>query len=96
MATWRYINTPVIDNQYFGTFRGHTQIRNAIESGNLPYKEITMKAGERLDIIAGAEYGDSSYWWIIAAASEIGWGLQIPEGTILRIPDLQATIRLYS
>ena len=45
-----------------------------------------MKEGERLDQIAGVVYGDSTLWWMIAAASGIGWGLQVPPGTKLRIP----------
>jgi hypothetical protein len=34
------------------------------------------------------KYGDSRYWWVLAASSDIGWGLQIPPGTVIRIPDL--------
>ena len=36
--------------------------------------------------MAANVYGDSSLWWIIAAASNIGWGLQVPPGTVLKIP----------
>jgi len=36
--------------------------------------------------LAGAIYQSSTYWWVIAAASGIGWGLQVPPGTVLRIP----------
>jgi hypothetical protein len=25
-------------------------------------------------------------WWVIAAASGIGWGMQVPPGVILKIP----------
>jgi hypothetical protein len=45
-----------------------------------------MQGEERLDIIAGELYGDASLWWIIAAASGIGWGMQCPPGTVLDIP----------
>ena len=37
-------------------------------------------------MIAGDAYNDSSLWWVIAAASGIGWGLQVPPGTVIRIP----------
>ena len=42
--------------------------------------------GDRFDILAQTYYGDSNLWWIIAAASGIGWGLQCPPGTVIRIP----------
>ena len=45
-----------------------------------------IEEGERLDHVAGNAYGNSSYWWVIAAASNIGWGLQVPPGTLLKIP----------
>tara|TARA_A100001011_G_scaffold393614_1_gene483884 strand:- start:438 stop:734 length:297 start_codon:yes stop_codon:yes gene_type:complete len=41
---------------------------------------------ERLDHIAGEYYGDGRLWWVIAGASGIGWCLQVPPGTYLRIP----------
>jgi len=45
-----------------------------------------MTEAERLDVIAGRVYGDGRLWWIIAAASGIGWWLQVPAGTRLVIP----------
>jgi hypothetical protein len=45
-----------------------------------------MKEDARLDVMAGREYGDASLWWVIAAASNIGWGLQVPAGTRILIP----------
>jgi hypothetical protein len=48
-----------------------------------------------LDIIAGEYYGDGSLWWVIAGASGIGWGLQVPAGIYLRIPtDIGAVVAL--
>ena len=41
---------------------------------------------QRLDILAGEYYGDGRLWWVIAGASGIGWNLQVPPGTYLRIP----------
>tara|TARA_Y100001973_G_C5192520_1_gene331942 strand:- start:1739 stop:2008 length:270 start_codon:yes stop_codon:yes gene_type:complete len=63
-----------------------TRIRSAIISGALSYTTIQLSESQRLDTIAGQVYGRSSLWWIIAAASGIGWGLQVPAGTILSIP----------
>jgi hypothetical protein len=64
------------------TFR----IYQAIESGNLSYRKIILEQQQRLDHLAGITYNDASLWWIIAAASGIGWGLQVPAGTVIRIP----------
>jgi len=51
-----------------------------------------LNEGERLDTIAGRVYGNARLWWIIAAASGIGWPLQVPPGTQLLIPtDLKQT-----
>jgi hypothetical protein len=71
-----------------GTSLTIVRIRAAIKAGSLQYREITLRGVQRLDTIAGEEYGDGRYWWIIAAASEIGWGLQAPPGTLLKIPVL--------
>ena len=61
-------------------------VRAAVRSGQVSVKTYTMKEGDRLDIIAHREYGDARLWWIIAAASDIGWWMQLPPGTFLRIP----------
>ena len=61
-------------------------IRRAQRAGRLPTREIILKQGERLDHIAGQEFGNSTLWWVIAATSNIGWGLQAPPGTIIKIP----------
>jgi hypothetical protein len=62
------------------------KIRAAINSGRIEYTPYELKEGQRLDHIAGSTYGDSSLWWVIAAASGIGWSLQAPPGTLLKIP----------
>jgi len=62
------------------------RIFKAIENGSLPFSSRTIKGNERLDHIAAKAYGSSNMWWVIAAASGIGWGLQVPPGTIIRVP----------
>ena len=61
-------------------------IFNATASGALDSKTIIMEEGKRLDQLSGEAYGDAGYWWVIAAASGIGWGMQVPPGTIINIP----------
>ena len=61
-------------------------LRSGINSGSIPIvKKITATGQDRLDSLAGSVYGDAKYWWVLAVASGIGWGLQIPPGTIINI-----------
>lgn len=95
MAFSRYERAPVLQfGASFGTSRSHSAIRKAIKDGNLPFREFVLHEGERLDHYAGRFYGDSTFWWIIAAASDIGWGLQVPPGTLIRVPDLEKVAAL--
>ena len=68
-----------ISNASFLIFR-------AASRGTIKTKNIILEEGRRLDQLSGENYGDGAYWWVIAAASGIGWGLQVPAGTLVRIP----------
>jgi hypothetical protein len=70
-----------------------TRIYDAIVGGQVSYDVRVLQEGERIDTIAGQVYGDSSLWWVIAAASGIGWALQVPPGTRLLIPNMQQVSR---
>jgi hypothetical protein len=78
----------------YGTNETVYNIRRAISSGALKCREQSLSETQRLDVLAGIEYGDSSLWWIIAAASNIGWGLQVPPGILIKIPTLE-DVRKY-
>jgi len=87
MAIRRYRNDLALDGgTYLATNQSIELIRRAVERGDIPVSERVLKEGERLDGIAGRAYGDGALWWIIAAASGIGWWLQVPPGTLLRVP----------
>jgi len=95
MATSRYSKTPTIGFGYrYGTSSSIQLIRAALDSGILPYSETITKGSQRLDTLAGEIYGDARYWWVLAAASEIGWGLQVPPGTLIRVPGLEDALEL--
>jgi hypothetical protein len=64
-----------------------------IDDGQLSYTVKILKEGERLDTLAGSMYGDAGYWWVLAAASGIGWGLQVPPGTVIYIPNLSEVLQ---
>ena len=82
-------------NRKYGTSTINAIIFNALESGSINYDVIVLSEGQRLDHIAHRVYGSSEYWWIVAAASGVGWGLQLPAGTVVRIPsDLNEVLGL--
>ena len=61
-------------------------IYNMVENKKINVTQRILQEGERLDYLAGKYYGNAALWWVIAAASGIGWGLQVPPGTYIRIP----------
>ena len=89
MAFSRYNRTPVLDfGAQYGTNRAIEAIRSGIASGQIRYTQVVTRGAERLDTIAGDAYGDGKFWWILSAASNIGWGLQVPPGTMVKVPQL--------
>lgn len=89
MTIRRYGRTKVIGlNFRYGTSQAIPVIRENIANGNIRYTEIVLEEGERLDYLAGREYNDGTLYWIIAAASDIGWSMQPPPGTRILIPNL--------
>ena len=64
--------------------------------GLSPYKNVPVKSSDiyvqvsvhdRLDLLAHQYYQNRDYWYIIAAANNLGKGtLYIQEGAIIRIP----------
>lgn len=83
----RYSRSQIVKNgQAIGTGYYTPIIYQQIKNGNIDFVRQVLKSGERLDSLAGAVYGDASLWWIIASASGIGWGLQVPSGTVITIP----------
>ncbi|MAE81567.1 MAG: hypothetical protein CMB80_02435 [Flammeovirgaceae bacterium] len=87
MAIGRYAYTARLRGRtQIATSQASSRIYEAVMSGRLAFTSSVLKGDQRLDHIAGAAYGSSTMWWVIAAASGIGWGLQVPPGTILRIP----------
>jgi len=95
MAVSRYSKTPRLNfGAQFGTSVAINNIRQAIKDGRLPVKTIVLRGAERLDTLSGSIYGDAKYWWILAAASDIGWGMQVPAGTLIRVPELALATKI--
>ena len=96
MAFSRYRRNPISpDGKGLRTPRAIAAIRTGIKIGDIPIiRTLVSTQADRLDTLAGVLYGDGRYWWVLAAASNIGWGLQIPPGTLISIPDLRAVERI--
>ena len=86
MSISRYYFTRPIGSKTLATTSMTSRIFSAVDSGRIASKLGQISDGQRLDQIAFSEYGDSSLWWIIAAASGIGWPMQLQAGTYIRIP----------
>lgn len=97
MAFDRYDNVDVIGfGELLGTSRSHVLVRQAVADGSVGFSTVILQGEERLDTLAGKLYGDGRYWWIIAAASGIGWAPQVPPGTVLKVPNLTQVARLFA
>jgi hypothetical protein len=95
MAVSRYTRTPLLAfGTKLGTNRAIEMIRTAVSSGLISVSETVLHGNERLDTLAGELYGDSRYWWVLAAASNIGWALQVPAGTVISVPRLSDVLDL--
>jgi nucleoid-associated protein YgaU len=97
MTIRRYNNarSSTIKGMCYATSKINLQIRSGIASGVISYTSYITKESERLDTLAGQFYGDGRLWWIIAAASQIGWGVQMPPNTSLRIPKLDDIAKFF-
>ncbi len=96
MSFSRYGRAPILNyGKLFGTGRAREAIQSALKSGRLAVmQQIIVRGAERLDTVAGSVYGDGSYWWVLAAASNIGWGMQVPVGTVITVVDLGSVAAL--
>lgn len=82
----RYSKDKRIRGGKLETAKTSIAIRRAREFGLIPTKEVILTESQRLDHLAQQYLGNSRLWWILAALSDIGWGLQLPAGTIVRVP----------
>lgn len=94
----RYINSSRIAlGSQLGTSTVVSILRNAIRSGAIQVvKQVVVTGNDRLDTIASAVYDDSKMWWVLAAASNVGWGLQVPPGTVVNVVDLSDVEKILS
>jgi hypothetical protein len=72
--------------KFYGTYVPSAVLRAAAVTKAIDVKIEILQENQRLEHIAGKEYGNSNLWWIIAGCSGIGWSLQVPPGTMLLVP----------
>ena len=89
MTVRRYSRTPVINGNMYGSCYVVSALNNQIN-----FETIILQQRERLDTLSAQIYGDGKLWWILAAASDIGFGLQVPAGTIIRVPNIEQVSNL--
>ena len=82
----RYKRDQRISGGLLQTAKSVTILRRAKEFQLLSLRKIVLSQSQRLDHIAYQELGDPHAWWIIAALSDTGWGMQLAPGTILYVP----------
>jgi len=93
----RYENDDLVrSGKILGTNSTIIRLREGIVSGAIRTSTTILQGNQRLDVLAHSQYGDGRLWWVIAAASGIGWWLQAPAGTRVVIPldinEVQAVI----
>lgn len=86
MSFSRYLTVPAPGIGRTSMSTAGASIRFAVINGVIKCDTFVLEEGRRLDQISAERYGDSSYWWVIAAASGIGWALQLPPGTLIIAP----------
>ena len=92
----RYGKTSLIKGgKQYGTAFGCNSLYHACRKGLINTKIVVSRQGQRLDILAALNYGNAQLWWVIAAASGVGWGLQIPPGTLVKIPTNLEQVNMY-
>ena len=82
----RYTRDQRIAGGKLQTAQTTNRIRRARELGLIPTREVVLQETQRLDHLAQRYLGSSHLWWVLAALSDIGWGLQLAPGTIIRVP----------
>ena len=67
-------------------------IRKACINNIISCDTVITKDNKRLDHYSNEYYGSGDNWWLIAAASGIGWWLQVPNGIVLKIPQSESEV----
>lgn len=84
----RYITTPKQITAEDAPAYYAPSIPASIPNETVPFY-YQSRQGDRLDTISNLFYKTPSNWWVIAKANNLADGtITIPEGTVLRIPNV--------
>lgn len=89
----RYRIDRTLSSEKLATAEATVRIRRALELNLLPYREVIIRESQRLDHLAYLHLGNADHWWVLAAMSGIGWGMQVPPGTVIKVPENLSTIQ---
>ncbi len=89
----RYTNNTIIQEDLitfqkpkYATSELCSRIYKDCKNGILEHDMLVYTKNDRLDKLSQKYYNNGLDWWIIAAASGLGWWMQINEGTQIIIP----------
>ena len=82
----RYIRDQRIRGKKLESAETVVRLRRARDLGLIKTRDVILKESQRLDHLAFQHLGSAGLWWVLAAFSDIGWGMQAPPGTIVKIP----------
>lgn len=91
----RYTLDAIIGGTRFATSDAIDRIVSAAKRGQIRTSTMILTDGHRLDTLAGILLKDAKLWWVIAALSGIGWGLQVPAGTRIVYPISRGDLTEY-
>lgn len=93
----RYDNDKIFAfGKSYGTSYISRIIFEGIKNGSIKYTESYLQEGERLDVVAGQAYQDGRLYWVLCAASGVGFAPQVPPGTVIKTPILSDVVRYLS
>jgi hypothetical protein len=110
MAKNRYSNTPYFTNNYsiyedvfedrgvkFIRQYGCTSMKALTDAqkSSIVEKKIFWEYGDRLDKIASREYGDPTYWWVIARYNKKPTDAHFKRGDVVLVPSPISLIVAY-
>ena len=85
----RYNKTQITRNTVDGKQTDKVYRQTITPSFNRNEKDTYFysRDSDRLDLLANEFYGDTTLWWVIASANNLGKGtFSIPPGKLIRIP----------
>lgn len=87
-SRYRKQGVAVLVTQASGVKRMAVYAQRYARQREVNYRYRTAIFGDRFDNLAYQYYGDSTLWWVLAAANpEVFYPDEIPAGVVLRIPD---------